>query len=503
MLDLIQPLAPTTFGPELTPSKSVAENPCPQTAQCLAAYIIDLTLILYDLFLGTLQGESQRSLSNKLILDAVRRYKDHKSGPVHGDVRDSTTSKRSKGYIADLIYKWLDTSAFFSETDSDVLSPTDLISQLQVIFHDKLRYQRLLASKDEDAQKLLDLFQWLLDMPEVDSSFKRELIIGTQRLCKNSSFYPTCYSLNGIKVTDEVPINSGGFADIYRGEFQGRRVCLKVIRLYQSTVIKDFMKRFSREAILWSQLRHLNVLPFYGLYWYKNQACLISPWMEKGDVTIYLKTEDNADPVSLVLDLTQGLRYLHKLGIVHGDVKGINTLVDRCGRACLADFGLSSVSDANILAWTTLTSDAATSGGSARWQAPELFKDQPKNYASDIYAWSCVCYEIFSGNIPFHNISNNNAVIFQVMQGVRPERPSDARGLTDSMWVLIQDCWAHKPDDRPTIEVVSSRLAREPHVDVRPSESEDMMTPARFRTTMREKPDFSRVSELIQVIRGR
>ncbi|KAG6883011.1 hypothetical protein C0992_009984 [Termitomyces sp. T32_za158] len=226
------------------------------------------------------------------------RYKNHKSRPVHDDVRDSTTSKRSRGYIADLIYKWLDTSAL--EADSDILSPTDFVSRLQVIFQDKSRYQQLLAFRVEDAQKLLDLFQWLLDMPDINSSFKRELIIGAQRLCKHSGLYPTCYSLNGIKVTDEDPINRGGFADIYRGEFQGRLVCLKVIRLYQSTDIKDFMKHCSREAILWSQLRHLNVLPFYGLYWYKNQVCLISPWMDKGDVREYLKTENNADPVLLV-----------------------------------------------------------------------------------------------------------------------------------------------------------------------------------------------------------
>lgn len=110
--------------------------------------------------------------------------------------------------------------------------------------------------------------------------------------------------------------------------------------------------------------------------------------------------------------------------------------------------------------------------------------------------------QIFSGNIPFHTINNNNTVLLRVMQGIRPERPSGAPGLTDSMWALMQDCWAQKPNDRPTIDVVSSRLAHEPHVDVRPG-VEDMMTPARFRAAMREKPDFSRVSELIQVIGGK
>lgn len=82
-------------------------------------------------------------------------------------------------------------------------------------------------------------------MPDIsgsDSSFKRGLILGAQRLCRDSGLYPTCYCLNGVKFTEEEPINRGGFADIYRGEFQGRLVCLKVIRLYQSTDVRDFMK---------------------------------------------------------------------------------------------------------------------------------------------------------------------------------------------------------------------------------------------------------------------
>ncbi|KAG6871968.1 hypothetical protein C0995_014426 [Termitomyces sp. Mi166 len=516
MLDLIQPLAPTIFGSELAPSKSVVDNPwfkkvleaaklpviaikffinnyqaTPQTAQCLAAYIIDLTLILYDLFVRTLQTKSQRSLDTKLVMETVKWYKDYKSRLVHGDICDSSTPRNTKGYIADLIYKWLDTSA----PATDVSSPQDFVSQLQVILQDKSRYKRLLASRDEDAQKLLDLFQWLLDVPDIDGAFKRELIIGTQRLCKDSGLYPTCYSLNGIKITEKYPVNGGGFADIYRGEFQGRPVCLKLIRLFQSTDIKNFMKHFSREAILWSQLLHPHILPIYGVYWSKNRICLVSPWMERGNVREYLKTEKNSEPILLVLDITRGLRYLHGRGIVHGDLKGVNVLVDQSGRAYLADFGLSFISDANPL--LSLTSETSN-GGSLRWQAPELLDGQPFTYMSDIYAWSCVCYEIFTGNLPFHDITNNNTVLVKVMQGHRPERPSDARGLTDSVWELMRNCWAQEPNSRPTVDMVSSRLADEPFVDTRPN-AEEMMTPARFRTAMLDKSDFSRARTLLEV----
>lgn len=59
------------------------------------------------------------------------------------------------------------------------------------------------------------------------------------------------------------------------------------------------------------------------------------------------------------------------------------------------------MTDPQILKWTSQSS-AASKGGSIRWQAPELFgadNDEvvPNSKESDIYAWSCVCYEVFRG----------------------------------------------------------------------------------------------------------
>ncbi|KAG6830685.1 hypothetical protein H0H87_007341, partial [Tephrocybe sp. NHM501043] len=73
-----------------------------------------------------------------------------------------------------------------------------------------------------------------------------------------------------------------------------------------------------------------------------------------------------------------------------------NVLIDNAGRARLADFGISSVSDEKILAWTAQSS-SESEGGTIRWQAPEIFAVETvgggaKNTkASDVYSWGCVC----------------------------------------------------------------------------------------------------------------
>lgn len=112
-----------------------------------------------------------------------------------------------------------------------------------------------------------------------------------------------------------------------------------------------------------------------------------------------------------IIDVAMGLEHLHKEQIVHGDLKGVcciffrtdapnhlslqmNILITPSGRACIADFGLSTITDAMSLALTNST--ANPQGGTARYQAPEVLSGKRSNhYGSDVYAFACVCYEVW------------------------------------------------------------------------------------------------------------
>jgi serine/threonine protein kinase len=113
--------------------------------------------------------------------------------------------------------------------------------------------------------------------------------------------------------------------------------------------------------------------------------------------------------VPQILDVSNGLEYLHSERVVHGDLKGVlyisfkrrpdnlcsllqlNILVTPSHRACIADFGLSSICDAISLRFTHST--ATPHGGTGRYQAPELLSGARNHFGSDVYAFACVCYE--------------------------------------------------------------------------------------------------------------
>jgi len=180
--------------------------------------------------------------------------------------------------------------------------------------------------------------------------------------------------------------------------------------------------------------------------------------MDDGNISEYLRKKPNIDGVLLTLDVALGLEYLHNSSptVIHGDLKGANILVTPAGRACLADFGLSIVKDSQVLGSTTRAT------GTLRWLAPELMATGEDGQdslscnttASDVFAFACVCYEIFSSKYPLDEIKNDNQIPLAVTNGRRSSRPADMtsgiRGLNDVMWNLMENSWANKPTDRPS-----------------------------------------------------
>ncbi|GLB37866.1 putative protein tyrosine kinase [Lyophyllum shimeji] len=357
------------------------------------------------------------------------------------------------------------------EDDLNCVDPKvrPLVAKLRRLLRNLAEYRQLVACRSSTAERLLDMFQELLDI--LDGSlpgFRSHLLVATQRLAYNSGRYPTHYTLRNVTPPkEERAVHFGGFAEIWRGHYERRSICLKVAKRDGILREDQWQKVIAKESILWGQLSHPNVLPFYGLFEFDGKLALVSPWMEH-NLTEYLVAKPDANRLLLALDVVEGLRFLHDRKIVHGDLKGANILVNRSGSACLADFGISSVLCPDVAVISTVCS-VHSAGGTLLWQSPELM-DNPRNTkASDVYAWACVAYQIFVGELPLQHLVESRPhdtewIKREIKSGERPSRPPDSSpswngwGLTEQIWGLMKECWAAIPAARPTADDVVDRL---------------------------------------------
>ncbi|KAG8721447.1 hypothetical protein FRC09_007871 [Ceratobasidium sp. 395] len=220
------------------------------------------------------------------------------------------------------------------------------------------------------------------------------------------------------------------------------------------------LKHAARELYVWSKCRHPYVLPLIGLVAFRGLIGMVSQWVERGNLRSYLEENPNHDRFRMSADISAGLAYLHECGIVHGDLKGLNILIDNAGNPMLTDFGNAVLQDCTL----NFTATTRKTQLSSRWAAPELLDDREGAYSrpADVYALGMTILEAFTGQVPYPDKSEHRVMILVMIQKVPPERPEthippgDKRG--DALWSLLLRCWANEPGERPNASEVAKTI---------------------------------------------
>jgi serine/threonine protein kinase len=212
------------------------------------------------------------------------------------------------------------------------------------------------------------------------------------------------------------------------------------------------------ESIFLRKIRSPFIVTFYGL---SGNDTLV---MEKMTLGCLQSAIRNKAPfiipgnirLQVMLDVIQGLEYLHGLNCIHGDVKSQSVLLTEDGgslRAKLSDFGSSHTRH-------HADSTAIAPSASILWAAPEVFERPPIiTSATDIYSYGVVMWELFSLMQPFSECSSSPVtIVTRVLAGERDDLPI---GTPPTISEIIQSCWFRSPEDRPRAQTIRSKLLAE------------------------------------------
>ncbi|EXX61953.1 Bck1p [Rhizophagus irregularis DAOM 197198w] len=137
------------------------------------------------------------------------------------------------------------------------------------------------------------------------------------------------------------------------------------------------------------------------------------------------------------------LRTIHNAKFIHRDFHSGNILVDYPAKIKIGDLGLSRPAND--------TSSDNEIYGVIPYIAPEIFKGSVYSKESDIYSLGMIMWELTTGCKPFANIEHDHILIFNIMDGVRPEITEDTPECYAN---IMKSCWDSDPKKRPSIKEI-------------------------------------------------
>ncbi|KDQ26507.1 hypothetical protein PLEOSDRAFT_1105412 [Pleurotus ostreatus PC15] len=225
------------------------------------------------------------------------------------------------------------------------------------------------------------------------------------------------------------------------------------------TVFIRILNRIHREMHIWILAHHPNVVQFLGIYkspeemQWKTPA-LVSAFCEGGTIRDYLERTPDANRFSLVVDIAKGLDYLHREGILHGNLSPESVMIQEGGIAALTDFGKAKL--------VGLQGHTTQSRVTTRYVSPEAWRKKGTaclTAEADVYSFGMTALYTLSGKEPFYTVETEDELRHETSGGthlVLEKYPA----VQSHHWSLIEPCWDYDAKSRPSIhETLGSLLS--------------------------------------------
>ena len=235
-------------------------------------------------------------------------------------------------------------------------------------------------------------------------------------------------------------------------------VAVKVLKSTDDRVEHDFMQ----EVEVMAALKDENVVRLLGICT-EHPKSMVVEYMENGDLNEFLQgcTPDVLtvnQMIHMSQQISDGMKYLHSLDIIHRDLATRNCLVGPAYNVKIADFGMSR--DIYSEHYYRVEGKAILP---IRWMAPECLYYGKFTMETDVWSFGVTLWEVFSfaADPPYSDMMDQDVIEAacqnqQNNKGFPYLRQSPL--CPDNVYDLVMQCWAMHPRRRPSFELISGKL---------------------------------------------
>lgn len=234
-------------------------------------------------------------------------------------------------------------------------------------------------------------------------------------------------ALSGLKLVGR--IGSGLFSNVYLARGWGSNsvwgngfsLAVKVIQKGDFSKREAVQKMVVEKEIL-RILRHRNILRLFGTVQSDENVYFFLEFCPLGSLRRLVSIRGRLEVEEIrpiAAQIIEALCYIHSEGIIYGDLKAENVLLNARGELKLCDFNLSG---------TRVTLENKVQG-TLSYISPEVIEGLPRNFKSDFWALGVLLYLLFYGKLPFsgHRGGPSSDLIRNIIEGNMPKEPKDRK----------------------------------------------------------------------------
>ena len=228
-------------------------------------------------------------------------------------------------------------------------------------------------------------------------------------------------SLNDFEFGTELGKGAFGSVSIVKRKEDQQIYAMKRVKIINLGK-KEKDNSFNEVRIL-ASLRHKNIIGYKEAFYDEKSSTLniVMEYADDGDLSSKIKSmlknhlnfEENTI-WSILIQILEGLNYLHKSRVIHRDLKSANIFLTKKGIVKIGDLNVSIIAKKNL---------AVTQTGTPYYAAPEVWENESYNNKCDIWSVGCIAYEMAALRVPFRGTSIHQ-LYKNIMKGKYTEIPN-------------------------------------------------------------------------------
>ena len=228
-------------------------------------------------------------------------------------------------------------------------------------------------------------------------------------------------SLNDFEFHEKLGTGSFGSVYIVKRKENQKIYAMKRVKLINLGE-KEKQNSFNEVRLL-ASFSHPNIIGYKEAFFDEKSSTLniVMEYADDGDLSSKIKDNikkhvqfDESTIWSILIQILEGLNYLHKSRIIHRDLKSANIFLTKKGIVKIGDLNVSIIAKKNL---------AVTQTGTPYYAAPEVWEHESYNNKCDLWSVGCITYEMACLRVPFRGTSIHQLYI-NIIKGKYEEIPN-------------------------------------------------------------------------------